>query len=45
MTIDAILEQLISGIKQTGFLEFVGVFAGIGSVWFSRKENILVYPV
>jgi nicotinamide mononucleotide transporter len=45
MTIDQVFEQLISGIKQTGFLEFVGVFAGIGSVWFSRKENILVYPV
>ena len=45
MTIYQVFEQLISGIKQTGFLEFVGVFAGIGSVWFSRKENILVYPV
>ena len=45
MTIDQIFEQLIKGIKQTGFLEFVGVFAGIGSVWFSRKENILVYPI
>ena len=45
MTIDQIFEQLINGIKQTGFLEFVGVFAGIGSVWFSRKENILVYPI
>lgn len=45
MTIDQFLEQLINGIKQTGLLEFIGVFAGIGSVWYSRKENILVYPV
>jgi len=45
MTIDQFFEQLINGIKQTGFLEFIGVFAGIASVWFSRKENILVYPV
>ena len=45
MTIHQVMEQLISGIQQTGFLEVVGVFAGIGSVWFSRKENILVYPV
>jgi nicotinamide mononucleotide transporter len=45
MTINQFLEQLINGIKQTGFLEFVGVFAGIVSVWFSRKENILVYPI
>ncbi|HPH24882.1 MAG TPA: nicotinamide riboside transporter PnuC, partial [Chitinophagaceae bacterium] len=25
--------------------EYVAVFAGIASVWFSRKENILVYPI
>ena len=37
--------QFVSGIQQTGPLEFVAVFAGIGSVWYSRKENILVYPV
>ena len=45
MTIEQVSEQLINGIKQTGFWEFIGVFAGIASVWFSRKENILVYPV
>lgn len=37
-------EQFAAGIKNTGALEFVAVFAGIASVWFSRKENILVYP-
>ena len=26
-------------------LEYVAVFAGIASVWFSRIENILVYPI
>ena len=26
-------------------LEYFAVFAGIASVWFSRKENILVYPI
>ena len=30
---------------QTSWLEFIAVVAGIGSVWFSKKENILVYPV
>lgn len=30
---------------QTTWLEFIAVVAGIGSVWFSKKENILVYPV
>jgi nicotinamide mononucleotide transporter len=32
-------------MRQTGWLEYIAVFAGIASVWFSRKENILVYPV
>jgi nicotinamide mononucleotide transporter len=43
--INNILNQFISGLQQTGAIEFVAVFAGIGSVWFSRKENILVYPL
>lgn len=45
MTAAQFFDQLITGLRQTGFLEFIAVFAGIGSVWFSRKENILVYPV
>jgi nicotinamide mononucleotide transporter len=44
MTIDQIVQQFIVDIKQTGWLEYVAVFAGIVSVWYSRKENILVYP-
>lgn len=32
-------------MKHTSWLEFIAVFAGIASVWFSRLENILVYPV
>ena len=40
-----IFEEFISGIKNTSLLEYVAVFAGIASVWFSRIENILVYPV
>ena len=45
MSVTDFFHQFISGIQQTTFLEFIGVFGGIGSVWFSRKENILVYPV
>lgn len=37
--------QLVEGMKQTSWLEYVAVFSGIASVWFSRIENILVYPV
>lgn len=35
----------IYGLQQTSLLEFVAVFAGIASVWYSKKENILVYPI
>lgn len=45
MSIQEIINQFISGIQQTGPLEFIAVLAGIASVWFSRKEHILVYPV
>ncbi len=45
MSFQEIIEQFISGIRQTGTLEFIAVIAGIASVWFSRKEHILVYPV
>ncbi len=40
-----ITQQFIDGIKATTPLEYIAVVFGIASVWFSRKENILVYPV
>ena len=40
-----IWHQFLTNLKQTTLLEFIAVFAGIASVWFSRIENILVYPV
>ncbi len=40
-----ILGQFIDGMKNTTWLEYIAVFTGIASVWFSRAENILVYPV
>lgn len=45
MSLAEILNQLIQGLQQTTLLEFIAVIAGVVSVWFSRKENILVYPV
>ena len=45
MSLPDIYHEFITGMQQTGAIEFIAVFAGIGSVWFSRKENILVYPV
>jgi nicotinamide mononucleotide transporter len=37
--------QFTGGLQQTTWLEFIAVFAGIASVWYSKKENILVYPI
>ena len=45
MTIQQIWEQFIEGMKNTTWLEYIAVFTGIASVWFSRVENILVYPI
>jgi nicotinamide mononucleotide transporter len=44
LDIQQVYEQFIAGMKQTGWIEYIAVFAGIISVWYSRKENILVYP-
>ncbi|GAO42246.1 nicotinamide riboside transporter PnuC [Flavihumibacter petaseus] len=41
----AVWQQFLENIRNTGWMEFIAVIAGIGSVWFSRKENILVYPI
>jgi nicotinamide mononucleotide transporter len=44
MNLHDLLHQFITDIQQTSWLEFIAVIAGIFSVWFSRNENILVYP-
>lgn len=44
MHISDIYQQFISGMKNTSALEYIAVVSGIVSVWFSRSENILVYP-
>ena len=36
--------QFLSDLQHTGWVEFVAVIAGILSVWYSRTENIWVYP-
>jgi nicotinamide mononucleotide transporter len=41
---EEIIRQFIAGMKATTPLEYIAVFTGITSVWFSRKEDILVYP-
>lgn len=45
MSYEEILRQFVDGMRYTTLPEYIAVIAGIASVWFSRIENILVYPV
>ncbi len=45
MDFQILYQQFVEGMKHTTWPEYIAVFAGIASVWFSRKENVLVYPV
>ena len=45
MSLENLYQSFIEGLLQTSALEFIAVLAGIASVWFSKKEHILVYPV
>lgn len=44
MSLQEVYQQFITGLQQTSVLEFIAVIMGVASVWFSRKENILVFP-
>lgn len=43
-TLQELFRQFLLDLKNTGSLEFIAVLSGIVSVWYSRKEDILVYP-
>jgi nicotinamide mononucleotide transporter len=45
MSIQEIFQQFIEGMKNTSVPEYIAVFTGIASVWYYKKENILVYPI
>jgi nicotinamide mononucleotide transporter len=40
-----LISQFLSGLQKTTWFECIAVLTGIASVLFSRKENILVYPI
>jgi nicotinamide mononucleotide transporter len=40
-----LIQSFLSEVRNTSWPEFVAVVFGIASVIFSRRENILVYPV
>ncbi|PID94389.1 MAG: nicotinamide mononucleotide transporter [Bacteroidetes bacterium] len=44
MIVGSIFHALWQNILDTSWLEVVAVLLGIASVWYARKENILVYP-
>ena len=44
MTIQDIYIQFISDIQSTRWQEMISTIAQIASVWYARKNNILVYP-
>jgi nicotinamide mononucleotide transporter len=44
VSLHEVFHQFITGLQQTTWREFIAVIAGILSVWFSRVENIWVYP-
>ena len=39
-----LFNAIYNGLIQTTAIEAVAVIMGIVSVWYSRKENVLVYP-
>jgi len=43
--INEVWHQFMQDVVHTSIPEYIAVVAGIASVWYSRKENILVYPV
>src|SRR5207247_1357045 len=45
MSWQEIWKEFLQGMHDTKWYEYFAVFAGIASVWFSRLENILVYPI
>jgi nicotinamide mononucleotide transporter len=45
LTFTQFWHEFVIGMRATTALEYIAVFSGIASVWYSRKESILVYPV
>lgn len=39
-----LISAFIEGVLATSTIEWIAVVTGLMSVWFSMKENILVYP-
>ncbi len=44
MSWDEIYRSFLDNVRQTGWPEWVSTVAQVASVWYARKNNILVYP-
>ncbi len=44
MSLPDIYHSFLHDLVLTKWYEYLAVFSGIISVWYSRKENVLVYP-
>lgn len=44
MSITEIWHQLINNVQNTKALEWISTITQIASVWYARKNNVLVYP-
>lgn len=44
MTLSQIIEHFLTNVRQTQWPEWVSTIAQIASVWYARKNNVLVYP-
>ena len=44
MTLPEIYRTFLDNVRQTGWPEWVSTVAQVASVWYARKNNILVYP-
>jgi nicotinamide mononucleotide transporter len=44
MSLPEIYQQFIINAKETRWQEWVSTLAQIASVWYARKNNVLVYP-
>jgi nicotinamide mononucleotide transporter len=45
MDFNEIISLFFKDLHATTWYEYLAVFSGLLSVWYSKKENILVYPV
>lgn len=44
MSLQEIYQQFIQNIKETKWPEWISTLAQVASVWYARKNNVLVYP-